>query len=518
MTGALLVCLGAVLLLSVISWPLILAPSEWVLGASQNDFYSIAWGMDHVSRAVMSGEWPGATTTRLQWPEGGVLLIADFPETLLLSPITALFGATVSFNVLQFLHHGLAAGAAWWCARRLGVSSSAALVAAFAFGFAPALVGSTYNQNPDVTPWYWVPMTVGFAATAVDRRGALFAGLCAGAATWCNPYGGVMAGLSLLALLPWRTRRDLAGWALLAFVVIGGGAALMTWWSVTSDASLLMKGKRLSPFHGVASLKDLLWPIPTVHSQSDWPEHAKYVHWSYLGLTLLVLGIWGWVREREWRWLGLFGAAVVCSLGPDILLSEHHRLFPSPYRLIDTLPGWNRLHLNHRYTALAVLVLGLGASKLISGWGRRGLIVLLLVAIDLLGTSGGWHLLQPQKPYDDGSCALLSALEPGPVIDVPGTHGEFWLYSAICHGNPVAEGINMPIVLRTQRNLNRKGVERGLKTLRLAGYRYLVFHLEVPRRSTGEFRELLESGKDCIVASNEQQVFVLDVQECEAAR
>jgi hypothetical protein len=142
----------------------------------------------------------------------------------------------------------------------------------------------------------------------------------------------------------------------------------------------------------------------------------------------------------------------------------------------------------------------------------------ILVGIDLLGTSGGWHLFKPQRPYDDGSCALLLELEPGPVIDVPGTHGEFWLYSATCHGNPVAEGINMPIVLRTQRNLNRKGVDRGLKTLRLAGYRYLVFHLAVPRRSTGEFKELLESGQDCIVGSNEQRVFVLDLQECAAAR
>jgi len=515
--GALLTCFAACLLLTLFSWPLALAPSEWVLGASHNDFYSIAWGLEHVARSLMSGEWPGASTTRLQWPEGGVLLIADFPETLLISPITALFGPTVAFNVLQFLHHGLAAGAAWWCARRLGVSPIAALVAAMAFGFAPALTGNTYNQNPDVTPWYWVPLTVGFAATAVDRKGAVLAGLCAGAATWCNPYGGVMSALSLVILLPWRRRRDAAVCGVLALAVVGGGAALMTWWSVTSDASLLMKGKRLSPFHGVASLKGLFWPVPSVLSQSDWPEHAKYVHWSYLGITLLVMGLWGWVREREWRWIGLFGVAVFCALGPDLLLSETQRLGPSPYRLIDVLPGWNRLHLNHRYTALAVLVLGLGSAKLVSNWGRKGLWVVLLVGVDLLGTSGGWHLLKPQRPYDDGTCALLKDLEPGPVIDVPGTHGEFWLYAATCHGNPVAEGINRPIVLRTQRNLNRNGIDQGLRTLRLAGYRYLVFHLEVPRRSTGEFRELLEQGQDCIVASNAQGVSVLDIQDCPAA-
>ena len=188
--------LATLVILLACTWPLAIHPTSLTFGPSHNDFYSIAWGLDYVARALAQGHLPSLHTDSIAFPVGATLAVADLPEMLLMAPITILFGPTVSFNLLQLLHHVLAAMAAWWCARRLACTPAGAALVAVAFAFSPALVSSTFNQNPDVTAWYWVPLTAGLATGSRSWRQSILAALAA------EPSAGPLHTASLLLPAP----------------------------------------------------------------------------------------------------------------------------------------------------------------------------------------------------------------------------------------------------------------------------------------------------------------------------
>lgn len=495
------------LAIGALAWPLPLGPRSRVLGPSQNDFYSIAWGMDHVARTLADLGWPSLTTTRLAYPEGASLLVADLPEMVLVAPVTLLFGPTAAFNLLQVGHHALAAGAAFWCARVLGLGIGPALLPAAAFAFCPALVSCTFNQNPDVTAWYWVPLAAGLAHGARTLGRALLAGLAVALGFWCNAYGGIMAALCLALLLPLRPLHRYAA-GLLVPALAGGAFVAVTWWTLHTDHPALHKGMRTDPFHGVATLPDLVSPPFRTMMQQFW-DQSWFCHGSYLGWSLLVLGLVGLVAGRRWRWLALATVGLFFALGPHFIL-DRDTLWRSPYLLLERLPGLDRLHLNHRFTALVCLGLGMGAASLAQRWRHAYLVLLPVLLLDLLVATGGWRLLASQRPYDDGACALLADLEPGPVVDFPPTHAELWLFASTCHGRPVAEGINNPLP-KSVRKVTYRGHADALPALRGFGFRYFVFHGRAPRAEMKEFQDLARHGAPCVVARNDQGVLVVDL-------
>jgi hypothetical protein len=531
-TLALVVVLAALLVLAL-AWPLPVRFGRVVLGASQNDFYAIAWGLHYVAGNVLSGHWPPLRVSEISWPDGVTLLVSDLPESIAIAPITGLFGPLVAFNVLQVAHHALAAGAAFWCAHKLGCNRAGAVLAATAFGFAPALIGSTFNQNPDATPLYWVPLALGFAASARGPGRAALAGLCVGLAAWCSPYAGVMAALALLCMLPFPDlgflRRpptatacghaSFVSWlsALATMVAVGGMDLWLSLQAVEAEDAAVLKQARKDLFHGVSSPVDFLWPRPELGVQSQW-DQAFIVHWSYLGVVVFLLGMVAFWRLGRWR-LAILGAlGAFFAMGP--VIQYHHRIWlPSPYAWLEKLPGLDRLLLNHRFSALSVLALSLGAGLLVTSWNRRWTFVLpVLVLTDVLGVAGGFSLFRTQEPFNDGSCRLLRKLPPGPVIDIPATAGEYWLYAATCHGNPVAEGINQPLSFRVQEALTTAGENERLEVLRRLGFRYLVQHENCERSDRRRFTEVRDEARNCVVARNDQGVRITDLEDCPEAR
>jgi len=505
-----IVGLATAVIVLAASWPLALHPATRVLGASQNDFYGIAWGLYQVARHLGQGHLPPLFFDEMSWPPGATLLVADLPEAILLAPVTLAFGPTVAFNLLQVAHHALAAAAAFACARVVGARPTAALVAAVAFAFSPALVSCTFNQNPDVTAWYLVPVAASLALTTRGPLRSTAAGLVAGLAFWCNAYGGLMAALCVLVLHPRRPLSRLA-LALTGAVIPGLGYALLAWSTIRATNAGILKGPRQDAFHGIATVPDLVKPPFHVMTQQFW-DQSLFTHGSYLGITVLVLGVYGLVRARRHAWAVLAGAAVILSLGPVVVVTRTIHL-PGIWILLDRLPGLDRLLLDHRFTVLAVLALGMGASLAANRHRWAGPVLAVLVGVDLLGWTGGWHLLKSQEPFSDGSCDLVRDLPPGPVIDFPPTHAELWLYAATCHGHVVAEGINNPIPLKLQKALHKAG-PHPLPVLETFGYRYLVYHGEAPRADFGEFAELAHTAPDCEVSRNDHGVRVLDLTTC----
>jgi len=495
------------LLVLCFAWPLPLQPSTRILGPTQADFYSIAWGLDHVARHLAEGQLPPLHTTRLEWPRGAQLLVADLPEAVLLAPVTLLAGPVLAFNLLQLLHHALAAAAAWWCAGALGLGRAGRAIAALAFGFAPALVGTSFNQNPDVSAWYWLPLTAGLAATARSPGRAALAGSCAGLAAWCNPYGAVMCLVALLLLLPGRELRRWAA-ALGPLLLLGGGAALLAWWTVKDPSSAVHKPLGTT-LHGAASWKDLLKPWPTVHTNREW-QASQFVHGAYLGWSLLLAGTAGLWRARRWRWLALAALAVLMSLGPQIPLARW--ALPNPLWALEDL---RRMWHFHRYSALAVLVLGMGAGMLAQQLGRRGWLLLPLVAADLLLLGGAYRLLRSVPVFEDGACELMAQLPAGPQYDAPPGDHELWLFASACHGNPVTSGINRPLSRELTYRLkhpSKPGLQRQLEIMREQGIRWIVYHPTGPRGAVNDV--LFMATAHCEVTRNELGVRVHDLHGC----
>ena len=500
-------------MVSVCSWPALLHPDQWVIGASQADFYGIAFGMDHLARYLSEGSWPPAHTTRLEYPAGALLVITDLPEMLLLAPLTRIAGAPVAFNLLQLLHHALAAAAAWWCARALGIAPAGRAVVALAFAFAPALVGTTFNQNPDATGWYWVPLAAGLAGSATGWRRAALAGLCVGLAAWCTPYGGVMAAAAVVLLLPgldWR--RWLAAIGVAALV--GGAGALLAWWSVQDPFSAVYKPGGAVALHGAAHLNELLRPVPSIHTNLEW-EASRFVHDGYLGVSLVVAGLVGCVWARRWRWILLCVLGVLMALGPR-LGGDEHAFVHNPIWALGNRIGMVRLWQYHRYTALAVLALALGAGWLAQRLGRWGWVLPAVVALDLLVVTDAWRRLGAAPIFDDGACALLEPLPDGAVYDLPPGGHELWLYSATCHGRPVASGINRPDARYLRALLGNavgRGADEHLALLKAVGFRYLVHHPDAP--GGGKPDAMVGLASPCLVAENEGGVRVMDLEACD---
>lgn len=510
--GPLLAGALAALVVLVCSWPVLLHPGSHIIGATQADFYGIAFGMDHLARHLFGGAWPPLHTTSLEFPGGASLVVTDLPEMILLAPVTRLWGPTVAFNLLQLLHHALAAAAAWWCARTLGLAPAGRAVAALAFAFAPALVGTTFNQNPDATAWYWVPLAAGFAGSATGWRRAAAAGLCVGLAAWCSPYGAVMAGVAMLLLLPgldWRRW----GAALGTAALVGGGGALVAWWSVRDPSSAVFKSGAEVALHGSAQLDQLLVPWPTVHTNLGW-EASRFVHDGYLGVSLVLAGLVGFAWSRRWRWLLLAALAVLLALGPVLGIEGGWQL-RNPLWSVGNRAGLVRLWQYHRYGALAVLALGLGAGWTAQRLGRWGWALVVVVALDLLVVTGAWQRLGAAPAFDDGACALLEPLADGPVYDLPPGGHELWLYSASCHGRPVASGINRPdgrYLGNTLKNAAGGDAGKRLAVLKQLGFRFLVFHPDAPQ---GLARDpMVELAGVCEVALNDAGVRVMDLQDC----
>lgn len=510
-----LVALGSLFLVLLLSWPAVLHPRELVLSASHNDFYGIAWGLDLVAGSIFSGRALSFTVQEILWPEGMRLVVADLPEALLLAPVTQAFGPNLAYNLLTALHHVLSACAAFAAARLLGLGRVPSLIPGFAFAFSPVVLSLHYNGNADVTAWYLLPLVLALAATARGPRGAALAGILAGLVAWCNPYGGLMAALALLVMLPLRPLpRWLAG---VVPMILGVGSAAGLLLFVSGGAA--SAGARLDappPSGSSSSLLSLLWPQREI--AEVLPGSFSLLHPSYLGISLLCLGIAGLVLDRRLRLAILFGAALLLAMGPELRLPLGITL-PSPVALLHSLPGYAELRHPHRLTALAALVLSLGAASLLTGRsGRRTWmpwLALLVCAADLLLLAQGSSRLRPSTPWRDTSCALLASLPAGPILDLPTGTRELWLYGACCHGRPVAEGLDQdaaPEILEILRDPGPRDLVRSLKKY---GFRYVVGHGGVSLPGTTALPLWRQRFEACVIVS-EGEVWIADLDACRA--
>lgn len=451
------------------TWPVAVHPSTWSVGASGNDLHPVSWSLHHAAWSLAHLQLPLGHTDRILYPEGAPLVVAAWPQGILLAPLTWTLGAVASFNALQVLNLVLSAALGAWCARRMGAGPPGAALVALATAASPALLATTFNQNPDVTSAWGVPLAAGLAWQASGKRAAL-AGLAVGVVAWLSPYFGFMAGLAALAMLPWRR----SAW--LGFAAGVAGPALLL---VAVVSPTLAHGGATHKPPGFLStpLVRLVDPRPMVQSQPQWAG-GQVADGAYLGLSLLILALAGRGRGgvRPRRWGLLAGCTVILALGSELLLAPGLSTgLPLPDTLLEHLPAVGQLRIACRFTSLAVFALALGAAGALHTWlpSRRWQWVAVgVVALDLLVLARGLRMVRAAPVPLAESCEAVSMAD-GPVAVLPRDPRDAALYLATCHDQPVGEGLKGSASREVRSATHRRPAEVPA-ALRNVGVQWLV--------------------------------------------
>jgi hypothetical protein len=311
-------------------------------------------------------------TDYLSYPDGVNLMWNTsmvFPS-LVLWPVTALFGPVVSYNVLITAGIALSAWFGFLAAERFIDRPSLCFAAGLVYGFSPALIAQALG-HPHVMVAIFPPIALILGHEILVRRRLhpAAAGALAGAAAAAQLLTGeellamtllvAAVGAALLALM----RRKEVG-AALPYVAKAAGVALAVF-AVLAAYPLSFQffgpqrasGSLQPPDVYVSDLLAFIVPSSFIHFTGNRTENDAYV--GLLLLVLFVLGlVIGWSKPAI-RWLGLMTIAVaVLSLGPHLHVNGNVTPIPLPWAAIALLPLMESA-LPSRLMAVAFLGIGI---------------------------------------------------------------------------------------------------------------------------------------------------------------
>jgi hypothetical protein len=387
------------------------------------DPLGFVWFLDWLPHALVHGQSPFFTTL-LMAPQGANLLNSTSIAlpSLLLWPVTATLGATISLNVLATVGPALSAWAACFALRRITPYRSSAWVGGAIYGFGGYMAGqATAHVNLTIAV---LPPIVAMLLDDVRRsrspvRTGLLLGACAAAQVFVNEevlaLTAVIAALALLfAYWAWRPTRATVGRylralaaAAAAFAVLAGPAVLYQLLGPQHVHGVVVSSGRyvddLASFFVPSSVQWLSAPgsrhLASTFSGFDGEGGA------YLGIPLLALLIWAlWrLRRRGLPAALLLACAALLSLGPHLRVLGHDTgiflpwIVPNHLPLLeDAVPDRFNLFI---WLAVAVLVV-----QLVDDLRRRPLLGRRSLGIAACGIA-----LVP----------ILPALTPSEVVRVP---------------------------------------------------------------------------------------------------
>ncbi|MFM7756538.1 MAG: alpha-(1-_3)-arabinofuranosyltransferase family protein, partial [Actinomycetota bacterium] len=353
----------------------------------------------------------------------------------------------------------VAGSGCYWLARRLGMSTSSAVMAAAVYQFSPYVLPYISRTSALLLPWSFLPWLCGLALLADRRRSAvvLFGLLILSS-------GGLNA-TALLMIAPgpviwivhrWRTGDLTSRRALRTVGLLGSVSLLMSaWWLVglfiqgRYGAAVLSYSETLVSTAATSSAPEVLrglgyWLFYDRNDVVALTSAATDYQGTLVVLTaggaLVILGLWGIIADRRWRWplMTMALSGVVLAVGP------HPFDDPSPlWRLAVEHPRSAvslALRSSTRAVPLVVLALALGIGTLLESWQHRQrsgnrsyrahVAVLALVMVNAPAALQG-RLIDPvmtrpqnlpQAWYDvaDHLDRRFDAGETGSVLFVPG--------------------------------------------------------------------------------------------------
>jgi len=343
----------------------------------------------HGEHVAFHGEYP-FFTDRLNVPNG-VNLMANtsiLGVTVLMAPITALFGPGVSFVLFTTLAlAGSAAAWYWFLLRHLRMSRTAAVVGAAFCGFGPGMV-SQANSHPNLVALFVVPFIIARVLTLGRgrniRNGVILAVLLTFQAFINEEVLFFTALACAVFVAAWAVqhrpaaRARLRGSAISVLVAIAITAALLAY-----PLYIQFRG----PQHYVGLLHGAQWSadlysylsLPRASFGADWSisrfaansaEETSFFGWP---LAMLVVAIIVWLR-RDTTVRALVATGFVfltLSLGVPVYLHGH---------IISPIGTWSVVNSWPLFTSVTPVRLGLIVTMVVG--------ILLAFAVDRAGATG----------------------------------------------------------------------------------------------------------------------------------
>jgi hypothetical protein len=354
--------------------------SHWI--GADPDPSLFVWHLRWLPFALGEGHTP-FISDYLNYPDGFNLLWNTsvlFPA-FVLAPVTLLFGAVLSYNLLVTVSLALSAWCAYLALRRYVRSEEAAAIGGLLYGFSPFMFAQA-GGHPHMTLAVYPPLVLILLDEILVRRrhSPILLGASLGAATGIQLLTGeelvaitflvACIAAALLALLHRaRVRARLADALRAVAAAVAVTAAIDAYpLSVQLGGAQRVSGA-IHP-HNVFVLDLLSFVVPgqrqqlTFDSANDLAAHYSGLSelGGYVGIPLLLLTCFVLARHRRdplVRFFGLLLAAVVLlALGPRLHVAGHSLPVRLPWVIPQRLPFFESV-LPARLAVIMFLLLGL---------------------------------------------------------------------------------------------------------------------------------------------------------------
>jgi hypothetical protein len=339
-------------------------PAVRITAGNPHDADQAAWFMRYGSTAISHLRLPRIVTTKLGAPTGVNLMwnTPIFLLSLLLSPVTLLWGPQVSLTLVLTLGFAGSAFALFWVLRSWGCGVGAAFAGGLVYGFSPALAQSAVDHY-DLQFAVFAPLIADAALRLLVGRGRpLWVGawlglLCAAQVLTDEEIGfDIVLAVAVLALVLAVSRpsyvagrvRDVATGLIAAAAVAAAAVGYPLW---EQFAGSLRQSGSASPVNYFKNdLYGLVQPssIMLLHTASSAafasrfigrsPEYLGYLGWPIL-LALLAATVACWHLLAARLAAVTFIVLEVCSLGGTLLANGHvYSWLKLPWYWLQSLP------------------------------------------------------------------------------------------------------------------------------------------------------------------------------------
>ncbi len=402
-----------------------------LFGAMPKDQMFNEWMLAHDAYASTHLSNPFFTT--LQNAPDGVNLLGNVAMQLpgmLLTPVTVLGGARLSYLLLLTFNLAATAFAWYYVLSRHVVSSRLAAALAGGFcGFAPGLIASS-NGHPHITAQFFVPFIVWRVTRLREPGRAVRNGLILGGLIIAQFFTGeeillltaVGCAVLVFAYAAFRPRQ---AWREAPTALAGSGMAVGLVLAVTAYPMWIQffgpQHYRGVPDHYPADLASYLafgreslagGPETAVGLAPNPTEETAFFGWPLL-VVALVAAVWLW-RDLAVRIAATVAVVVgALSLGPTIVYRGESTGIPGPFTLLDELPVLDSMIVG-RFTLVVTAALGV----IIAVTADRALALGRAPTSGRAPTRGGWLPVAARVLAVVALFAALVPLAPTPLKQV----------------------------------------------------------------------------------------------------
>jgi hypothetical protein len=446
-----------------VTWTRAIYLTQHVLPGDARDPGLFVWDFWWMARCVEHLSDP-FSTTYLAAPVGAPLAyhtLMPLPGVLM-TPVTLLYGPSLTYNLLSAAAPGLICYAMYRAARLWLPSQTGAIATGALFGLSTMMTWNAWYEIQGALGAIFLPLALEAAVRLRRRPGwkqATILGVVLGAALLTDQESAILAGfLAVLALLPWLLRRGDGApevWARLRCAAIAVAVTVVVA-SPEIIAMIAQRGDAVEPqaplatdyAQSGANLQQIFAPSPRVAFfglnvlADDYRHAGDSLTFTAYGVVLTLLALFGlvaWWHRRHARLLGLLWlGATITAMGTGIVIGSHryvpvgefwhgiHVSLIMPYTWMVRVPFLSSYREANRITELglvpAALLAGAGVSWL-RYHARKVMVVALALAVLEAGTVGDSSGPTPAVTMPTAMPALdgpIAADHSGSiVVDIP---------------------------------------------------------------------------------------------------